>query len=246
MFCSTREASNWSLSAPRIPSRVTFLQAAISYFPSFNKAGGWKGGRQPPPEVLTKLPIELLSLRVKYRKFYQEAGERTNHCENISYSSRGSALCEVWGNFSREIQIPFCPTCHLVSQELKIWKVTWSDLDFCFCSRRGGGKQRGGAVNTNVANWSDARTQVVWSGRSRWRCPWSSSPSCGAGAAGHERWISNARLNDLVYIALLLWSNTIANSRKLQYMCDCVWVNHLIQITLLLNMTDMIFFSLML
>ena len=44
MFCSTREASNWSLSAPRIPSRVTFLQAAISYFPSFNKVGGWKGG----------------------------------------------------------------------------------------------------------------------------------------------------------------------------------------------------------
>ena len=43
MFCSTREASNWSLSAPRIPSRVTFLQAAISYFPSFNKAGWWKG-----------------------------------------------------------------------------------------------------------------------------------------------------------------------------------------------------------
>ena len=43
MFCSTREASNWSLSAPRIPSRVTFLQAAISYFPSFNKVGGWKG-----------------------------------------------------------------------------------------------------------------------------------------------------------------------------------------------------------
>ena len=54
--------------------------------------------------------------------------ERTNHCENISYSSRGSALCEVWGNFSREIQIPFCPTCHLVEQELKIWKVTLSLL----------------------------------------------------------------------------------------------------------------------
>ena len=53
---------------------------------------------------------------------------RTNHCGNISYSSRGSALCEVWGNFSREIQIPFCPTCHLVEQELKIWKVTLSLL----------------------------------------------------------------------------------------------------------------------
>ena len=89
------------------------------------KSAGEKGAPATSRGVLTKLPIELLSLRVKYRKFYQEAeGERTNHCGNISYSSRGSALCEVWGNFSREIQIPFCPTCHLVEQELKIWKVT--------------------------------------------------------------------------------------------------------------------------
>ena len=84
------------------------------------KSAGEKGAPATSRGVLTKLPIELLSLRVKYRKFYQEAGERTNHCGNISYSSRGSALCEVWGNFSREIQIPFCPTCHLVEQELKI------------------------------------------------------------------------------------------------------------------------------
>ena len=101
MFCSTREASNWSLSAPRIPSRVTFLQAAISYFPSFNKAGWWKGGRQPPLEVLTKLPIELLSLRVKYRKFYQEAGvERTNHCGNILFIQRIGALWSLGEFFS--------------------------------------------------------------------------------------------------------------------------------------------------
>ena len=124
MFCSTREASNWSLSAPRIPSRVTFLQAAISYFPSFNKAGWWKGGRQPPLEVLTKLPIELLSLRVKYRKFYQEAGvERTNHCGNILFIQRIGALWSLGEFFSGN---PNSILSHMSSRrtELKIWKVT--------------------------------------------------------------------------------------------------------------------------
>ena len=129
MFCSTREASNWSLSAPRIPSRVTFLQAAaISYFPSFNKAGWWKGGRQPPLEVLTKLPIELLSLRVKYRKFYQEAGERADKplWEYILFIQRIGALWSLGEFFSRN---PNSILSHMSSRRTGIEDLK-SDLIF--------------------------------------------------------------------------------------------------------------------
>ena len=88
------------------------------------KSAGEKGAPATSRGVLTKLPIELLSLRVKYRKFYQEAGvERTNHCGNILFIQRIGALWSLGEFFSGN---PNSILSHMSSRrtELKIWKVT--------------------------------------------------------------------------------------------------------------------------
>ena len=106
-----REAANWSLSAPRIPSSLN-LQPLLSHH-------SIKSAEKGRPLVLTKLGIEPVTW-CQISKILSSPDKPLS--EYILFIQ--NCLFEVWRNFPREIPIPFCPTCHLVEQELKIWKVT--------------------------------------------------------------------------------------------------------------------------
>ena len=112
MFCQPVKPPIGACLLPEFLAAFSNYPPPISSFPPFNKVG-WKGAG------LTKLWIEPVTW-CQISKILSRLDKPLS--EYILFIQ--NCFSEVWRNISRKIPIPFCSTCHLVEQELKIWKVT--------------------------------------------------------------------------------------------------------------------------